>query len=444
MHPCFLTVSAGQNFLEQKLAGNLPLAMKTNKSTSIVFILGTVAAFLAAAAPFASASTIWNGPTISFTHTDENGLQDQLTPGVALTRDSSGGGLYNAVTESGAVSGTSPDDTEWAIGSLDDYNTLTYGSCPLEAGNHPPGYIGTTFVVHLINEDIYLSLTLTDWEGQGGSGDKIFSYDRSTPAVAPPPTPTVNITIPASGTLFAAPANVNFAANASVSSGTVTNLQFFTNGISFNSVLSAPFSVTASNLAAGAYALTAVATAAGISATSTVVNITVDAPPTVNITNLLNNATFSAPANVTIRASASDSDGTVTNVQFLVGANVLTNVSTAPFSGTTNNLAAGNYTISAIASDNNGVKNTNSISIKVVTPVVVTLGNPALSSSTNFQFSYPASIGLSYVIQRSASLAPANWIPLVTNVAASNPVVFLDVHATNSPNYYRVGRLPNP
>ena len=79
-----------------------------------------------------------------------------------------------------------------------------------------------------------------------------------------------------------------------------------------------------------------------------------------------------------------------------------------------------------------------------MTPVVVTLGNPALSSSTNFQFSYPASIGLSYVIQRSASLAPANWIPLVTNVAASNPVVFLDVHATNSPNYYRVGRLPNP
>jgi uncharacterized protein (DUF2141 family) len=348
------------------------------------------------------------------------------------------------VTESGAVSGTSPDDTEWAIGSLGDYNTLTYGSCPLEAGNHPPGYIGTTFVVHLINEDIYLSLTLTDWEGQGGSGDKIFSYDRSTPAAAPPPTPTVNITTPASGTLFAAPANVNIAANATVSSGTVTNVQFFTNGVSFNSVLSAPFSVTANNLAAGAYALTAVATAAGISATSAVVNITVDAPPTVNITNLLNNATFSAPVNLTIRASASDSDGSVTNVQFLVGANVLINVSAAPFSGTTNNLAAGNYTISAIASDNNGVKNTNSISINVVTPMIVTLGNPILSSSTNFQFSYPANVGLSYVIQRSSSLAPANWIPLVTNVAASNPVVFVDTHATNSPNYYRVGRLPNP
>jgi uncharacterized protein (DUF2141 family) len=418
--------------------------MKTLKSPSIIFLQGICVTLLLASAHFANAATIWNGPTFSFLHTDSNGLQDELTPNVILTRDSGGGGLYNAATEMGAVSGISPDDTEWAIGTLDNYNSLCYGPCPLEAGNHPPGYIGTTFVVHLKSDDIYLQLTLTDWEGQGGAPGKTFAYDRTTPFVAPPPTPTVNITSPAGGALFVAPANVNITANASVSSGMVTNVQFFTNGISFNSVQSAPFNIAANNLSAGAYALTAVATAAGISATSAVVNITVDAPPTVSITNLLNNATFSAPANITIRASSSDSDGTVTNVQFLVGANVLTNVSTAPFSGTTNNLAAGNYTLSAIASDNNGVKNTNSISIKIVTPVIVTLGNPVLSSSTNFQFSYPANVGLSYVIQRSSSLAPANWIPLVTNVAASNPVVFLDAHATNSPNYYRVGRLPNP
>jgi hypothetical protein len=412
--------------------------MKTLKSPSIIFLQGICVTLLLATTPLANASTIWNGPTIIFNHTsvDEN---DQLTPGVALTR-ANGAGLYNAVTETSASGGFSPDDTEWAVGTIDEYNTLTYGPCPLESRMSPPNDVNVTYVVHLVAEDIYLSLTLDSWES-GGTG---FSYTRTTPFVAPPPTPTVNITSPTSGALFVAPANVNITANASVSSGTVTNVQFFTNGISFNSVQSAPFNVTANNLAAGAYVLTAVATVAGISATSAVVNITVDAPPTVNITNLLNNATFSAPANVTIRASVSDSDGSVTNVQFLVGANVLTNVGTAPFSGTTNNLAAGNYTLSAIASDNNGVKNTNSISIKVVTPVVVTLGNPVLSSSTNFQFSYPANIGLSYVVQRSSSIAPANWIPLVTNVAASNPVVFVDAHATNSPNYYRVGRLPNP
>ena len=381
---------------------------------------------------------------MDFTHTDENGLADQLTESVAFTRGSSGGGLYNAVTESSATSGISPQDTEWAIGSLDSYDTLTYGPCPLEAGNRPPSYIQTTFVVHLISDDIYLSLTLTDWGATGGSGDHTFAYTRTTPGAVAPPTPTVTITNPPSGTIFRAPANVKIGADASVNSGAVTNVQFLINGAPAGSVLMSPFSVIANNLAAGTYALTAVATAAGVSATSAVVNITVDAPPVVTITNPLNNATLSAPANVTIRASAADSDGIVTNVQFFVGSNLLTNSASAPFSGTTNSLATSSYTLAAIASDNYGFKNTNTISITVVTPVVVSLVSPTKPSSTNFQFSYAANVGLSYVIQRSSNLASANWISLATNTAASNLVVFLDVHATNGPNYYRAGRMPNP
>ena len=99
-------------------------------------------------------------------------------------------------------------------------------------------------------------------------------------------------------------------------------------------------------------------------------------PPTVAITNPASGTVFAAPANVTIQASASDSDGTVTNVQFLVGANVVTNKAAAPFFAVTNNLAAGSYTLSAIASDNSGAKATNSVSISVVTPVSVLLSAP--------------------------------------------------------------------
>ena len=260
--------------------------MNILKSSTKAITRGILPALLLATAPSSRAATVWNGPTISFSHTDENGLQDQLTPGVALTRDSSGGGLYNAVTESGAVSGISPRDTEWAIGSLDDYNTLTYGPCPLEAGNHPPGYVNTTFVVHLISEDIYLSLTLTGWGGQGGVGDKTFSYTRTTEEAAQPPTPAVTITNPANGAVFAAPANVNIAADATVSSGTVTNVQFFANNVLLGAAPAAPFSFKANNLAAGAYALTAVATAAGISATSAVVNVTVVNPATTSISGV--------------------------------------------------------------------------------------------------------------------------------------------------------------
>jgi len=417
--------------------------MRRFRLSPVVCWRGAILAGLLIAAASVHAGTVWNGPTIAFTHSAATGdLSDQWTPGVIITRATTGDGLYNSATEGGATGGVSPADTKWAIGTLANTN-LAYGACPLESGERPPNDVNKTYVVHLINEDIYLQLTLTAWGGQGGNGDKSFSYTRSTPAVVAP-TPTVTLTNPASGAVFAAPATVILGASATVSSGTVTNVQFFTNSVLLGSSLTAPFTFTANNLAAGAYALKAVATAAGISATSAVVNITLDVPPTVSITNPLNNATLSAPANLTLKASASDSDGSVTNVQFLVGPNIFANVSTAPFSGTTNNLVAGSYTLSAIASDNNGIKNTNSISINVVTPVTVLLGKPAASSSTNFQFSYPANVGLSYVIQRTTNLAAANWIPLITNLAASNPVVFVDVHATNNPLFYRVGQMPNP
>jgi len=255
--------------------------MKSLKPFSVVFRWRIAPAFLLAAVSLAQASTIWNGPTINFTHSTPTGNQvDHLTSSVTFTRSSSGGGLYNTNAELGATAGISPKGTAWAVGSLANYNTLTYTSCPLEAGNRPPNYVGKTFVVHLTNEDIYLSLTLTGWGGAGGVGDKSFSYTRSTPAL---PTPTISITNPASGAVFAAPANVNIGANATVSSGSVTNVQFFTNNVSLGSVTAAPFSLTANNLAAGAYALTAVATAAGISATSAVANVTVVNPVAVNL-----------------------------------------------------------------------------------------------------------------------------------------------------------------
>ena len=99
-------------------------------------------------------------------------------------------------------------------------------------------------------------------------------------------------------------------------------------------------------------------------------------PPTVAITNPSSGTVFTAPANVTIQASATDSDGSVTNVQFLVGSTVLANVTTSPYAATTNGLPAGSYTLSTIASDNNGAKATNSISISVNNPPTVAITNP--------------------------------------------------------------------
>jgi len=45
--------------------------------------------------------------------------------------------------------------------------------------------VGQPAVLHLVSENIYLSITFTSWGGVGGS----YSYDRSTPSVSVPEPP---------------------------------------------------------------------------------------------------------------------------------------------------------------------------------------------------------------------------------------------------------------
>lgn len=88
-------------------------------------------------------------------------------------------------------------------------------------------------------------------------------------------------------------------------------------------------------------------------------------PPTVSITSPANNATFTAPAGITIQAAASDTDGQVIKVDFYNGTTLLATDSAAPYSYAWNNVPAGNYTIKAIATDNKGASTTSS-SVSVV------------------------------------------------------------------------------
>jgi len=166
-------------------------------------------------------------------------------------------------------------------------------------------------------------------------------------------------------------------------------------------------------------------------------------PPAIAISSPTNGTVYAAPAAVNIQATASDSDATVTNVQFLIGSTVVSNLTASPFAATTNLLVAGSYTISAVAFDNVGLKNTNSVTVSVVTPLALNISSPLRTAGT-FQFNYPANTGLSYVVQKTTNLISSAWVPISTNQAAGNPVIFADSHATNTPGFYRVGRMPNP
>ena len=165
-------------------------------------------------------------------------------------------------------------------------------------------------------------------------------------------------------------------------------------------------------------------------------------PPTIAITNPPNGSVLASPATFSIGAKASDTDGSVTNVLFLQGTTSLGNIQKSPYLVTVHNLTAGDYTFSAVASDNGGLHATNVISVHIVAPAPIALSGLQRPSPTTFQFSYSAVSRFRYVVQRSGDLT--HWTALTTNVAKSGSETFLDQSATENPGFYRVRRLPNP
>ena len=75
-------------------------------------------------------------------------------------------------------------------------------------------------------------------------------------------------------------------------------------------------------------------------------------PPTVSITSPSDGAAFTEGDSITIDAVASDSDGTVTMVEFYQGGSKLGEATTSPYSYTWNNVPVGSYSLTAKATDN--------------------------------------------------------------------------------------------
>jgi hypothetical protein len=93
--------------------------------------------------------------------------------------------------------------------------------------------------------------------------------------------------------------------------------------------------------------------------------------PTVSITSPANNTSFVAPAGITLNADAADADGTVSKVDFYNGSTLLGSDATAPYSYSWTGVAAGNYSITAKATDNAGAVTTSSAIAVVVTPAPI-------------------------------------------------------------------------
>jgi RHS repeat-associated protein len=180
--------------------------------------------------------------------------------------------------------------------------------------------------------------------------------------------PTVSLSAPASGAVFTAGGNISVSADAADADGTVSQVQFFANGSPIGTDTSAPYAVEWVNPAAGSYSLTAVATDdLGAQTTSVAVPITVNAPPTVSLSSPAQNATFTAPANITLTADAADADGTITSVEFYQGTTLITTLTAAPYTFAWTNVPQGAYVLTAKATDDRGATTTSA-------PVNITVG----------------------------------------------------------------------
>jgi len=230
------------------------------------------------------------------------------------------------------------------------------------------------------------------------AGNSVTSAPVDISVVADLP-PVVSLVKPQTGATILEPTNVTLVAFAYDPDGTVSNVEFFEGtsslGVVTNPVLwvtnrgvavpirQSTYSLTWSNVPAGAYSLTALATDnGGVSTTSAVVKIAVvtDLPPVVKIASPEAGARYFAPANIKMYAAAKDPDGKVTAVEFFAGTTSLgveTNGLTVTnddwqvqklYGLTWSNVLLGTYSLTAVATDNGGVSSTSApVQVTVVT-----------------------------------------------------------------------------
>ncbi|MFN6945729.1 MAG: endo-1,4-beta-xylanase [Cytophagaceae bacterium] len=382
-------------------------------------------------------------------------------------------GCGEACTPTAIVPYTQINGGVWAQASTANLNaggSVRFGPQPTTGGSWswsgPNNYSATTREITLNNIQAnhagnYVA-TYTNAGGCTSSNTFVVTINQA---------PTVSLTAPANNATFTAPASITITATASDADGTVSSVAFYNGNTLLGTDVTAPYSFTWNNVAAGTYTISARATdnngavtnsaprtivvnaactptaivpyvqinggtwvqtstaslnaggsvrfgpqpttggswswsgpgnysattreitlssiqttqagnyiatftnAGGCSSTNTFVvtvnPLPVNQPPTVSLTGPANNATFTAPAIITLTATASDADGSVSSVAFFNGNTLLGTDATAPYSFTWNNVAAGTYTITARATDNSGATTTSAARTVIVNPVVV-------------------------------------------------------------------------
>lgn len=269
-------------------------------------------------------------------------------PVVSITSPSNNATFTAPANVSIAVNATDADGT---ISNVQFYN----GATLLGSDNTAP----YTFAWNSVAAGTYAITAKATDNASGASTSSVINIVVNS---AGNTAPTVTLTSPTNNAVYTVGTTVPLKATASDVGGSIAKVEFYRGTTLIASDATSPYSFNWTNAAAGSYAITAKAyDNLGLSTTSTIANITVNAvsntAPTVSLTSPTNNAAFTAPASVSISANASD-NVSVSKVEFYQGTTLLFSDATAPYSYTWSNVAAGSYSITAKAFDNVGLTTT--------------------------------------------------------------------------------------
>lgn len=139
--------------------------------------------------------------------------------------------------------------------------------------------------------------------------------------------------------------------------------------------------------------------------------VTGNQPPTSVLNAPANNSSYNAPATIVLTATATDSDGTVSKVEFYVNGAILWTVATGgpgntgnSYSYTWNSVATGTYAIVVRAYDNVGAtRDSPTANVNVCGPPTVALTSPPNGQSVTF----PGAFTLSATTSAPAATCPA-------------------------------------
>jgi len=240
--------------------------------------------------------------------------------------------------------------------------------------------------------------------------------------------PSVAFTTPTNGAVFTAPVTFDLVASASDPDGTIVSVVFIDNGSTLSTDTVEPYLVSITP-SVGTHLATAKATDNAGSNTTVSVSYTVlpvpNVAPTATLTAPAAGTVFNTGDNISLTATATDSDGTITKVEFFQGSTLLGTDLTSTYGITWSNVPRGNYSLTAVSTDNSGATRASAtVLISVVDAAVPLLVN----AGPDFTVTLPATADLSSASASGNNISSVTW----SKVSGAGTVSFANSAFTNT------------